>query len=68
MIVTFHGMLCRYGTYRLMGENKPILTLIDDRDWKKSLQYDFIEPQNGLWCHFLTDEELEQIEGKACNS
>lgn len=40
-----------------MGEDKPILTLVDQRDWEKSLQYDFTEPQSGLWCHFLTDAE-----------
>lgn len=61
MIIYFHGMSCRYGTYRVMGEDKPILTLVDDRDWEKSLQYDFTEPQSGLWCHFLTDAELEEI-------
>ena len=45
MIVDFHGMKCRYGTYRVMGETKPILTLVDEAvDWKKSLQYDFTEP------------------------
>lgn len=61
MLVNFHGMLCQYGTYRLMDENKPILTLIDPNDWLQSLQYEFTEPQYGLWCHFLTDKELEQI-------
>ena len=25
MIVDFHGMKCRYVTYRVMGETKPIL-------------------------------------------
>lgn len=50
-----------YGTYRVMGADKPILTLVDSKDWEKSLQYDFTEPQSGLWCHFLTDAELEQI-------
>lgn len=34
MIIYFHGMLCRYGTYRVMGEDKPILTLVDQRDWE----------------------------------
>lgn len=57
MIIDFHGMHCRYGTYRVMGEDKPILTLINPKDWEKSLQYDFTEPQAGLWCHFLTDAE-----------
>lgn len=40
-----------------MGEDKPILTLINPKDWEKSLQYDFTEPQAGLWCHFLTETE-----------
>lgn len=44
MLVNFHGMLCQYGTYRLMGEYKPILTLIDPNDWLQSLQYEFTEP------------------------
>lgn len=64
MIVNFHGMLCRYGIYRLMGENKPVLTLVDDNDWNKSLQYDFTEPQCGFWCHFLTDKELLHLMGE----
>lgn len=62
MIVDFHGMKCRYGTYRVMGETKPILTLVDEAlDWKKSLQYDFTEPQNGFWCHFLTEDEIKNF-------
>ncbi len=61
MIIDFHGMLCKYGIYRVIGENKPILTLVNDKDFGKSLQYDFVEPQYGFWCHFLTDEELEKI-------
>lgn len=61
MIIDFHGMKCRYGTYRVMGkEAKPILTLVNEAlDWKKSLQYDFTEPQNGFWCHFLTEDEIK---------
>lgn len=61
MMIYFHGMLCRYGTYRVMGEDKPILTLVDQKDWERSLQFDFTEPQSGLWCHFLTDAELEEV-------
>lgn len=62
MIIDFHGMKCRYGTYRVMGEAKPILTLVDEAlDWKKSLQYDFTEPQNGFWCHFLTEDEIKNF-------
>ena len=62
MIIDFHGMKCRFGTYRVMGEAKPILTLVDEAlDWKKSLQYDFTEPQNGFWCHFLTEDEIKNF-------
>ena len=62
MIVDFHGMKCRYGTYRVMGETKPILTLVDEAlDWKKSLQYDFTELQNGFRCHFLTEDEIKNF-------
>ena len=43
MIVNFHGMQCRYGTYRTQGIDKPILTLINSADWEKSLQYDFTD-------------------------
>ena len=32
MIVNFHGMQCRYGTYRTQGIDKPILTLINSAD------------------------------------
>lgn len=58
MIVEFHGMKCRCSTYRTNGEDKNILTLLNAKDWEKSLQYDFTEPQYGLWCHFLTEEEI----------
>lgn len=61
MIVDFHGIQCRLTTYRTNGENKEILTLVNNSDWKKSLEYDFVEPQNGLWCHFLTDDEIREI-------
>ena len=54
MIVEFHGMKCRCTN----GEDKNILTLLNAKDWEKSLQYDFTEPQYGLWCHFLTEEEM----------
>ena len=58
MIVEFHGMKCRCSTYRTNGEDKNILTLLNAKDWEKSLQYVFTEPQYGLWCHFLTEEEM----------
>ena len=58
MIVEFHGMKCRYGLYRVCGENKPILTLVNAEDLEKALQYEFTEPRYGFWCHFLTDEEM----------
>lgn len=61
MIIEFHGMMCRYGTYRTCGEDRPILTLLNKEDWKKSLQYNFTEPQYGVWCHFLTEEENEAL-------
>lgn len=48
MIVEFHGMKCRCSTYRTNGEDKNILTLLNAKDWEKSLQYDFTEPQYGL--------------------
>lgn len=44
MIVEFHGMKCRYSTYRTNGEDKNILTLVNAKDWEKSLQYDFQSP------------------------
>ncbi len=61
MIVDFHGIECRLTTYRANGENKKILTIVNNNDWKKSLEYDFVEPQNGLWCHFLTNDEICEI-------
>ena len=61
MIVDFHGIECRLTTYRTNGENKKILTLVNTEDWKKSLDYDFVEPQNGLWCRFLTNDEVSEI-------
>ena len=61
MIVEFHGMKCRCRTYRTNGADKNILTLLNAKDWEKSLQYDFTEPQYGLWCHFLTEEEMKSL-------
>ena len=58
MIVEFHGMKCRCSTYRTNGEDKNILTLLNAKDWEKSLQYDFTETQYGLWCHFLKEQEM----------
>lgn len=57
MIIDYHGMKCRYGTYA----NNPMLTLVDPADWGKSHQYDFYEPHFGLWCHFLTKEEMKEL-------
>ena len=39
-----------------------MLKLVDPKDWEKPPQYNFTEPQSGFWCHFLTDEELAQIQ------
>lgn len=62
LIVDFHGIKCRYSMYRVMGENKPVLTPVGEvSDWKKLVEYDFEEPTNGLWCHFLTDEEIDTL-------
>ena len=62
MIVEFHGLKCRYGTLRIAGENKPVLTLVNQSDWEKSLKYDFTELIRGLWCHVMTEQEVETIE------
>ncbi len=60
--ITYKGVLCRLGTYRVKGENRPALFCIDARnDWTV---YDagFEEVHMaGPWVKILTDDEYEEI-------
>ena len=58
----YKGVTCRLGTYRLMGENKPVLYYISAPDQRTMLDAGFVDVSNGLWVKFLTDEEYTKIE------
>lgn len=61
MIVDFHGIKCRFGRYRVNGEDKPVLTPVSSVPGEQLIQYGFEDPTNGLWCHFLTDDEMKKL-------
>ena len=54
-------VLCKLGTYRVMGEDKPTLYYIDSRDQQTMLKAGFDELHYGLLGKVLTDEEYEEI-------
>ena len=57
----YKGVLCRLGTYRIMGEDKPALYYIDSPDQETMLKAGFDEVRSGLWVKILTDEEHKEI-------
>ena len=60
----YKGVLCRLGTYRTMGENRPVLYYIDAPDQQTMLDAGFDELHYGLWARILTDAEYEEITNK----
>lgn len=57
----YKGVLCRLGTYRIMGEDKNALFYIDAPNQETVLKAGFEEINNGLWVKVLTDEEYRKI-------
>ena len=57
----YKGVLCKLGTYRVMGEDKPTLYFIDSPNQETMLKAGFDELHYGLWGKILTDEEYEEI-------
>lgn len=57
----YKGVLCKLGTYRVMGEDKPTLYYIDSPNQETMLKAGFDELHYGLWGKVLTDEEYEEI-------
>ena len=57
----YKGVLCRLGTYRTIGEDKPALYYIDSPDQETMLKAGFDEVRYGLWVKILTDEEHKEI-------
>lgn len=57
----YKEVLCRVGTYRVMGEDKPALYYVDSPDQETMLKAGFNEVQKGLWVKILTDKEYKEI-------
>lgn len=57
----YKGVLCRVGTYHVMGEDKPALYYVDSPDQETMLEAGFNEVQYGLWVKILTNKEYKEI-------
>ncbi len=57
----YKGVLCRAGTFRINGEDRPALFYIDAPDQKTLLEAGFDEIRYGLWAKILTEDEYEEI-------
>ncbi len=60
----YKGVLCRLATWRVMGEERPVLFYIDAPDQQTMLEAGFTDIHYGLWAKILTDEEYEEIISK----
>lgn len=61
MEINYKGVLCRLGTYRVNGEDKPTLYYISSPDCETMYKAGFEELHYGLWGKVLTDEEYKEI-------
>ena len=59
--INYKGVLCRLGTYRVNGEDKPTLYYISSPDNETMYKAGFEELRYGLWGHILTDEEYKEV-------
>lgn len=66
--ITYRGVLCRLGTYRVKGEDRPALYYIDAPDQQTMFDAGFDEVHYGLWAKILTDEEYSEIKKSALNN
>ena len=60
--INYKGLLCRIGTYRVMGENRHALFCLDVSDGRIADDAGFEEVHmGGPWVRILTDNEYEMI-------
>lgn len=59
--INYKGVLCRLGTYRVNGEDKPTLYYISSPDDETMYKAGFEELHYGLWGYILTDEEYKEV-------
>ena len=60
--IKYKDVICRLGTYRVMGEDKPALYFIDAPYDQVMYDAGFTEVHmGGPWVKVLTDEEYEEI-------
>lgn len=57
----YKGVLCKLGTYRIKGEDKPALYYLDSPNQEMMFKAGFDEVHYGLWVKILTDKEYEEI-------
>lgn len=63
--LVYKGVLCRLGTYRVLGEDTPALYYVDALDWQIVYDAGFDETHMaGPWVKILTDEEYEDVINK----
>ena len=61
MEINYKGILCRLGTYRVNGEDKPALWYISSPDDKTMYKAGFEELHYGVLGKVLTDKEYKKI-------
>ncbi len=61
MKINYKGVLCRLGTYRVNGEDKPTLYYISSPNDNNVYKTGFKELHYGLWGKILTKEEYKEI-------
>ena len=61
MEINYNGVLCRLGTYRANGEDKPTLYYISSPDNETMYKAGFEKLHYGLLGKILTDEEYKEI-------
>ena len=60
MEINYKGILCRLGTYRVNGEDKPALWYISSPDDKTMYKAGFEELHYGVLGKVLTDKEYKK--------
>lgn len=61
-MIRYKGVLCRIGTYRVKGEDKPALYYVDAPDDQTVYNAGFEDLHyGGPWVKILTDEEYKEI-------
>lgn len=61
MYIYYNKCKCKYGTYRVGGEDKPVFYLWESPPEVNVFELGFQEVHYGLWCRFLSDEENEKM-------